>query len=57
MNRSTFLATGCCAAVAGCSGGGSPAHVINLDARASQLRSAFNDHVGDVRLVLLVSPN
>jgi hypothetical protein len=56
VNRSAFLATGCCAALAGC-GGGPPAHVTNLDAKASQLRTAFNDHAGNVRLVLLVSPN
>jgi hypothetical protein len=30
---------------------------MNLDAKASQLRTAFNDHAGNVRLVLLVSPN
>jgi hypothetical protein len=56
VNRSAFLAAGCCAALAGC-GGGPPAKVMNLDAQGSQLRTAFNDRAGNVRLVLLVSPN
>ncbi|HEX8807268.1 MAG TPA: hypothetical protein VF741_09970 [Candidatus Aquilonibacter sp.] len=58
MKRSGFIAGSACAGLTGCAfGGGKPATITNLDAHASQLRRSFNNHAGNVRLVLLVSPN
>jgi hypothetical protein len=56
MKRRLFLEAGCCAALSGCTPTGAPAPITNLDARATQLRTAFNADAARVRLVLLVSP-
>jgi hypothetical protein len=56
MRRKLFLQAGCCAALSACAPNGPPAPITNLDARATQLRNAFNADTARVRLVLLVSP-
>ena len=56
MKRSMFVAGSCSAALSACAPVGKPSPITDLNARATQLRTAFNADAGNVWLILLVSP-